>query len=164
NEIIWKRADTHNDAKGQFPVVTDSIFVYTGGGRAAFNPVHTEYPESTLHNWYVHLQLSDGTTRRMTQEERDSQEIPTGARRFNVADMSAPMGGGMAAINKTTGKPNGWHVYKGYQPPKNGWRYSPETMAELDARGLLLFPENPDGRIMFKRFLDEQQGPVLGNI
>ena len=164
NEIIWKRSDTHNDAKKQFPVVSDSIFLYAGSKKYTFNPENTEYPESTLRDWYIGLELPDGTTRRMTKEERATQEIPPGARRFNTADMSAPAGGGMAAINKKTGKPNGWHIYKGYQPPKNGWRYSPETMADLDARGLLLFPDNPDGRIMLKRYLDEQAGPILGNV
>lgn len=32
NEIIWKRSDTHNDAVKQFPVVSDSIFLYGNGG------------------------------------------------------------------------------------------------------------------------------------
>ena len=54
--------------------------------------------------------------------------------------MDAPEGGGMAAINKATGKPNGWYVWKGYQPPVKGWRYSPETMAALDAKGLIYYP------------------------
>lgn len=164
NEIVWKRADTHNDAKRQFPVVSDSIFLYCKGGDYTFHPVRVDYPEETLRSWYLWLELADGTTRRMTKEEIESQVIPAGARRFNTADMSAPLGGGMAAINPRTGKPNGWYVYKGYQPPERGWRYSPETMAEHDASGRLLFPKAADGRIMFKRYLDEQQGPVLGNV
>ncbi len=164
NEIVWKRADSHNDATKQFPVVSDSIFLYAGGKGYTFTPQHTTYPAETLRNWYVWLELSDGTTRRMTKEELANQSVPAGARRFNTGDMSAPAGGGMAAINKATGKPNGWYVYKGYQPPERGWRNSPETMAELDRKGLLLFPKEKDGRIMFKRYLDEQSGPVLGNV
>src|SRR5277367_5989454 len=38
NEIIWQRSDAHNDAKQQFPVVSDSIFLYTGGGKHLFEP------------------------------------------------------------------------------------------------------------------------------
>jgi hypothetical protein len=154
NEIIWKRADAHNDATQQFPVVSDSIFLYSGGGRYTFNPQHTSYPIKTLREWYLWLELPDGTTRRMTKEEITTQEIPIGARRFNTADLSAPAGGGMAAINKKTGKPNGWYVYKGYEPSEKGWRHSLETMADNDRKGLLLFPANKSGRIMFKRYLD----------
>jgi DNA modification methylase len=164
NEIVWKRADAHNDATKQFPVVNDSIFVYAGGGRHTFHPQRTSYPAKTLREWYLWLDLPDGTTRRMTKQEIATQVIPAGARRFNTADLSAPAGGGMAAINKATGKPNGWYVYKGYKPSEKGWRHSPETMAENDRKGLLLFPSDKDGRIMFKRYLDEQKGPVLGNV
>jgi DNA modification methylase len=164
NEIVWQRSDAHNDATQQFPVVSDSIFLYSGGGRYTFTPQHVGYPTKTLREWYLWLELPDRTTRRMTKEEIATQMIPNGARRFNTADLSAPAGGGMAAINKTTGKPNGWYEYKGYQPPQNGWRHSPETMAENDQRGLLLFPADKNGRIMFKRYLDQQKGPVLGNV
>ena len=164
NEIIWKRSDAHNDATLQFPVVNDSLFLYGGGGKPAFHPQHVAYPTKTLREWYLSLELPDGTTRRMTKDEIATQTIPPGARRFNTADLSAPAGGGMAAINKATGKPNGWYVYKGYQPSAKGWRHSPETMAENDRKGLLLFPSKKNGRIMFKRYLDEQKGPVLGNV
>jgi DNA modification methylase len=164
NEIIWQRSDAHNDATQQFPVVSDSIFLYTGGGKHFFEPQHVAYPTKTLKEWYLWLELADGSVRRMTKDEIATQAIPVGARRFNTADLSAPVGGGMAAINKKTGKPNGWYLYKGYEPPANGWRHSPERMAENDAKGLLLFPSEKTGRIMFKRYLDEQEGPVLGNV
>lgn len=164
NEVVWQRSDAHNDATKQFPVVSDSIFLYSGGGRHTFHPQHVGYPTKTLKEWYLWLELPDGTTRRMTKNEIATQEIPPGARRFNTADLSAPAGGGMAAINAATGKPNGWYVYKGYQPPENGWRHSPDTMADNDRKGLLLFPSNKNGRIMFKRYLDQQKGPVLGNV
>ncbi|MBI4266163.1 MAG: restriction endonuclease [Acidobacteria bacterium] len=164
NEIVWKRSDAHNDATLQFPVVSDSIFLYSGGGKYTFVPQHVGYPTKTLKEWYLWLEFPDGTTRRMTKDEIATQVIQPGARRFNTADLSAPAGGGMAAINAKTGKPNGWYIYKGYQPPGRGWRHEPERMAENDRKGLLLFPPDKSGRIMFKRYLDEQQGPVLGNV
>lgn len=37
-------------------------------------------------------------------------------------------------------------------------------MAELDEKGLLIFPKNTQGRIMRKRYLDEQAGPLLANV
>ncbi len=164
NEIVWQRSDAHNDATKQFPVVSDSIFLYTGGGKHFFKPQHVGYPTKTLKEWYLWLELSDGTIRRMTKDEIATQVIPPGARRFNTGDLAAPAGGGMAAINPKTGKPNGWYVYKGYQPPENGWRHEPERMAENDRKGLLLFPTEKTGRIMYKRYLDEGKGPVLGNV
>jgi len=56
------------------------------------------------------------------------------------------------------------YEYKGYKSHRNGWRVSKDRMQELDAKGLLIFPASTDGRIMFKRYLDEQAGPVLGDI
>ena len=89
----------------------------------------------------------------MTSEERETQQIPAGARRFNTDNMTSP-----------NPRPNMMYEYKGYPYPAKGWRYSRETMEELDAKGLLLFPANPNGRIMFKRYLDEQKGAVLGDV
>lgn len=164
NHITWQRSDAHSDARRKWPAISDHILFYTQDADTEITPQYKSYPEKTLREWYLYLEMPDGNTRRMTKEEIETQEIPASARRFNTADMSAPAGGGMAAINKQTGKPNGWHVYKGYQPPQRGWRYSPETMAELDAKGRLLFPADPSGRIMLKRYLDEQKGVIVGDI
>ncbi len=153
NEIIWKRADAHNDAKNQFPVVNDSIFLYSKGDSYTFHPQHASFPEKTLRDWYQHVELKDGTIRRMTKEERISQVIPTGARRFNTGDLRSP-----------NPRPNLMYDYKGYKPHKNGWACTREKMAELEAQGLLLIPADKDGRIMRKRYLDTQEGPLVGNV
>jgi DNA modification methylase len=59
-------------------------------------------------------------------------------------------------------RPNLKYVYKGHQPPKNGWAVSLEVMEKWDAIGKLIFPQEPGGRIRRKMFLDEWQGyPVL---
>lgn len=99
------------------------------------------------------MELSDGTVRRMSKDERESQRIPEGARRFNTSDLRSP-----------NPRPNLTFDYKGYKPHPNGWACTPEKMAELDAKGLLLFPSKPDGRIMRKRYLDEQPGAVVGDV
>jgi DNA modification methylase len=153
NEIVWKRSDTHGDAKGQFPVVSDSIFFYAGSELTPFQPQHGDYQEQTLRDWYQFLEFPDGTVRKMTAEERKTQVIPAGARRFNADNMTSP-----------NPRPNMMYEYKGFPHPLKGWRYSRETMEELDRKGLLLFPKNPRGRIMRKRYLDEQSGPVVGNV
>ncbi len=41
-----------------------------------------------------------------------------------------------------------------YSPPPNGWKVTPERMAELDAEGRLLYPAKADGRLRLKNYLD----------
>jgi len=154
NEIVWKRSDTHNDAKKQYAVVSDSIFFYTKSDDYTFNIQYTPHNPKTLKEWYLFLEFPDGTIRKMTKEEIETQTIPAGARRFNTGNASNP----------TKVWEGGQYIYKGYNHPEKGWRYSLETMKELDKKGLLIFPKNKDGRIMRKRFLDEQKGIVLGNM
>lgn len=61
-------------------------------------------------------------------------------------------------------RPNLTYDYKGYKPHPNGWSVSLERMTELDAAGLLYFPESPHGRIRIKRYLDEMPGTPIGNL
>lgn len=49
------------------------------------------------------------------------------------------------------------YEYKGYQPPKTGWRYERATMERLDTDGYLAFPSSRDGRIQVKRYLHENE-------
>jgi DNA modification methylase len=153
NEIVWKRSDAHNDAKGQLAVVSDSMFFYTGSDEYTFRVQRVDFPEQTLRDWYLYLELGDGSVRRMTKDEINTQEIPVGSRRFNTGDLRSP-----------NPRPNLMYDYKGYRPHKNGWAVSREKMEELDRKGLLLFPKDPEGRIMRKRYLDESEGPILGNV
>lgn len=153
NEITWKRADAHNDAKNQFGMVSDRILFYTKGKNFTFHPQFGDYQDNTLRDWYQWLEFPDGTVRRMTKDERDTQEIPEGARRFNTDNTASP-----------NPRPNLMFEYKGYSYPTKGWRYSKETMERLDSEGKLLFPAEKSGRIMLKRYLDEQKGAVLGDV
>lgn len=61
-------------------------------------------------------------------------------------------------------RPNLTYDYKGYKPHANGWSVSLEKMKELDAAGLLYFPESKAGRIRVKRFLDEMPGMSVGSV
>jgi site-specific DNA-methyltransferase (adenine-specific) len=152
NQIVWRRADTHNDAKHQFPNISDHILLYGKSLDSLFIPQYGSHADKTLQEWYQYLEFPDGTTRKMTKEELETQKIPAGARRFNTDNMTSP-----------NPRPNLMYKYKGYSFPVKGWRYSKETMAELDAEGKLLFPKQKSGRIMRKRYLDEQKGVVMGD-
>ena len=144
SQIIWKRQSAHSDAKGHFSDISDIIFHYTKSNNFTFNVQRGSLDETYVEKFYRH---------------KDSA-----GRRYRLSDMSAPEGGGMAAINKVTGKPNGWYVWKGYQPPSRGWRYSPETMQKLHDEGKIYYPESKSKRLQLKRFLDENEGQVIGNI
>lgn len=61
-------------------------------------------------------------------------------------------------------RPNLTYEWKGHEPPSNGWRYSREKMQELDAAGLIWYPDSKAKRPQLKRYLDEQAGPVVGNV
>lgn len=150
-EVIWKRQSAHSDAKTKFPAVTDTIFHYALSNKSHFEPQYGEYDPEYVKKFYRH-------------NDND------GRGPYRISDMSAPKGGGMSAINKNTGKPNGWHIYREFEPPANGWRYSPETMKRLDDEGRIHFPKYEDGslntnkRLALKRFLEEQKGSIITNL
>jgi DNA modification methylase len=61
-------------------------------------------------------------------------------------------------------RPNLIYEWNGHQPHPNGWAYSRETMARLDAEGRIWYPDSKSKRPRLKRYLDEMSGPVVGNI
>jgi site-specific DNA-methyltransferase (adenine-specific) len=151
NEITWKRQSAHSDAKKKFPSISDIIFFYVKSDKAVFHPVYVDHDPEYLRKFY---RFDDGDGRGV----------------YRLSDMSAPQGGGMAAINKTTGKPNGWYVWQGYQPPKKGWRYQLETMQKLHDEGRIYYPKTLTGepdltkRLALKRYLSEQEGSIVTNV
>jgi site-specific DNA-methyltransferase (adenine-specific) len=62
------------------------------------------------------------------------------------------------------------YEWRGFPSPAIGWRYSRETMAQLDAEGRIWYPKNKDGafdtskRPSLKRYLDEMEGGVVGTV
>lgn len=144
SEVIWQRQSAHSDATRKFAAVSDTILVYSKSSKFLFNVVRRELDESYVKKFYRHKDI--------------------GGRLYRLSDMSAPEGGGMAAINKTTGKPNGWHIWNGYEPPQRGWRYSPETLDRLHAEGRVHCPPDKTKRPSLKRYLDENEGQVVGNV
>jgi site-specific DNA-methyltransferase (adenine-specific) len=73
-------------------------------------------------------------------------------------------------ITSPNPRPNMMYEWKGFPYPPKGWRYSRETMAEMDAEGRIWYPRNDDGsydisrRPQVKRYLEEMDGGVLGTI
>ncbi|MXP06352.1 site-specific DNA-methyltransferase [Apibacter sp. B3239] len=61
-------------------------------------------------------------------------------------------------------RPNLYYSYKGYLPHANGYKWTKEKMEQFEAEGRLIFPENMDGRIQYKQYLDEMEGIKLQDI
>lgn len=61
-------------------------------------------------------------------------------------------------------RPNLTYDYKGYKPHRNGWAVSREKMEQLDAEDRLYFPEDTEGRIRLKRYLDENKGQIVPSL
>ena len=131
NEIVWKRADAHSDAKQgakHYGRLHDSIFFYTGGPEYTFNSIYKPLPQSTIDKWYRHMEAGTG-------------------RRYNMADVTGP--GGAA---------KGCPVYE-WKGVTRAWRYSKENMEKLEREGRLAY--SGTGMVYQKRYLDESKGVPL---
>lgn len=67
-------------------------------------------------------------------------------------------------ITSPNPRPNMTYVWKGFPPPENGWRYSKERMAELDAEGRIWYPADKTKRPRLIRYLDESEGRPLDSV
>ena len=131
NEIVWKRADAHSDAKQgakHFGRVHDSIFFYTKSDQYTFNSIYKPLPEQTVQTWYKHVEEGTG-------------------RRYNKADVTGP-----------GGEAKGCPVYE-WKGITRAWRYSKENMARLEQEGRLAYSST--GMVYQKRYLDESKGVPL---
>ncbi len=51
-----------------------------------------------------------------------------------------------------------------YDPPPNGWKFTPERMAQLDQDGRLHYPRKMTGRLRQKNYLDELPGVPVQDV
>jgi site-specific DNA-methyltransferase (adenine-specific) len=61
-------------------------------------------------------------------------------------------------------RPNMMYEWKGHASPAKGWRYSEETMAQLDEEGRIWYPKDKSKRPQLKRYLDEMKGIPMGSV
>lgn len=74
-------------------------------------------------------------------------------RKYQLSDMTSP-----------NPRPNMMYEWKGYASPPNGWRYSRETMSQLDREGKIWYPGDLSKRPRLKRYLDKMSGTLFGTI
>ena len=140
NEITWKRTNTHNDARTKFPDVSDSILFYGKSKDTTFHAQHTLHDPDYVTKFY---RYDDGD----------------GRGSYTLDNMASP-----------NPRPNMMYEWLGFPCPAMGWRYQRETMQQLHSEGRVYYPSNPDGsfdttkRPRLKRYLNEQSGPVIGNV
>jgi len=70
----------------------------------------------------------------------------------------------LGPIDSPNPRPNMIYEWLGFQPPKNGWRYSREKMAELDQAGRIWYPNDKSKRPATKLYLDESKGSLVGTV
>ena len=139
NDIIWKRTNTHNDAKNKFADVTDRILYYTKSDKYFYNPLFSEHSEEYIKNFYRF-------------DDNDGKGL------YQLADMASP-----------NPRPNMMYEWKGFPCPVKGWRYQKDTMQKLHDDGRIYYPANKDGsfdltkRPRLKRYLNEQNGNIISN-
>jgi site-specific DNA-methyltransferase (adenine-specific) len=134
NELIWKRTDSHNDAKQgakHFGRIHDTILFFTKGEPRVFNALYKPLPESTMDKWYRNVEEGTG-------------------RRYNKADVTGP--GGAAKGNPLYE----WNGVTRY------WRYSRERMQQLHDEGRLVY--SGTGMTYQKRYLDESKGVPVSTL
>ena len=139
NEIVWKRKTGRgetNQKSNRFGVSTDILLFYGKTKIAGLNPQFTF--DALGYQEYI-----DGFF----------TKIDENGRRYAIDNLASP-----------SPRPNLKYLYKGYPSPENGWAISKKKMEQWDREGRLHFPEDKNGRIRRKRFLDELQGKPVQNL
>ena len=134
NEIIWKRADAHSDARQgakHYGRLHDTIFFYAGKGHA-FNVQWNPLSKETADKWYRHV---DET-----------------GERYNLDNLTAAKPGGDTL-----------YEFHGVKPPKGRyWAYKKEKMEELWKAGRIVITKT--NKAYMKRYLHESKGVPLQSI
>ncbi|SFL71131.1 DNA methyltransferase [Nitrosomonas communis] len=110
NEIIWRRANAHNDP-GKFGIITDTIHYYAKSERNVWNDVFVPYSQEYLDS---HWQQRDET-----------------GRRYRLIPLDAPRHGNGGNLV---------YEWKGKWPAKSRtWAYLREKMEELEREGRIAY-------------------------
>lgn len=139
NEIIWKRKTGRgetNHKPNRFGNSADILLFYSKSRFNVFNP-----------------QFNMGASGYQEYIDKFFRFTDENGKRYQKADLTSP-----------SYRQNLVYDYKGYPAPKKGWAISYEKMVEWDKEGRLIFPQNPEGRIRRKRYLDELRGMPIQNI
>jgi len=116
-----------------------------------FGTVHDSilcFSKTQDHIWHPQFRPYDESYIQSHYTHLDEQ-----GRRYRLDNMRSP-----------NPRPNLIYDWKGYKPHPNGWSYSRERMAELDAQGRIYYPASKTQRLFLKRYLDEMSGMPIGDL
>jgi len=133
NEIIWQKCNSKNFTQYGYSNIHDTIYFYRKNRRDYFDPEFIPLNDEYVKKSYRHVE--------------------TDGRRYRILPLHAP------GVSKgSTGQ-----QWKGMMPPPgNHWRYIPETLDDMDARGLIVISSN--GVPGYKKYLDQSDGIRPGTI
>lgn len=133
NEIIWQKCNSKNFTQYGYSNIHDTLYFYRKSIRDYFSPEYIPLNEDYVRRSYRHV-------------EKDG-------RPYRILPLHAP------GVSKgSTGQ-----VWKGMVPPTgNHWRYIPDTLDEMDAKGLIIISTN--GVPGYKKYLDDSDGIRPGTI
>lgn len=128
--------------------------------RAAAAKSHASRRYSVSHD----VLLCYGKTDRWTFNPIHLEGSETYTARFSLDDHDGRGQYRLAPLDNPAYRPNLIYDYRGFPSPARGWRIGRDVMGQLDAEGRLAFPSKPGGRIARKHYLNEQSGPLAGDI
>jgi adenine-specific DNA-methyltransferase len=106
------------------------------------------YSKSSEMQWNPqYLPLSDELV------EKSYRYVDENGKKYRLSDISSP-----------SPRPNMMYEWKGFPSPPNGWRYSKETMKDLDEKNKIFYPDDKSKRPRLKAYLEESQGILLSNL
>ena len=113
NEIVWRRKQATSFGSSKFGITNDTILFYSKTDAYSFYPIFSLDDENT----------QDYIKERFVYDGGDGRKY-----------MKSPL------VNSLY-RPNLKYVFKGINPPKNGWLYSKEKMEEFFKNGELIIPK-----------------------
>ena len=138
-ELIWRRHNAHNDAKKKFAVLTDTIWWYSKSEKFTYHPIYGNHSKEYKDAFYKY-------------DDKDGRGL------YTLDNMASP-----------NPRPNMMYEWLGFPYPPKGWRYEQATMQQLHDEGRIYYPKKADGsfdltkRPRLKRYLNEQEGSLIGN-
>ncbi|MBI2907604.1 MAG: site-specific DNA-methyltransferase [Chloroflexi bacterium] len=113
NEIIWRRANAHNDP-GRCGIITDTILYYSRGIKPVWNDQFTPYSDEYVASHWAKADEEGG--------------------RFRLIPLDAPRHGSGGSL---------LYEWKGKWPaPSRTWAYVREKMEQFDREGRIVYTKN----------------------
>jgi adenine-specific DNA-methyltransferase len=128
NQIVWRRANAHNDPK-RYGIITDIILFYARSGNYVWNDVYVPYGEDYVKSHW---------------QKKDSN-----GRRYRLIPLDAPKHG--------RGSKGLLYEWKGKWPAKTRtWSCTKERMEQYESEGKIEYTST--GTPCLKRYIDETPG------